>query len=68
MRPTSLIIIAIAMAAGWFWRVAYEAWPTWTPVLFLAGMIVCNVLVEWLDRRIDKRLAGRDSQPSDGTR
>jgi len=53
-KTLATIIIAIAMSAGWFWRIALQAWPDWQPALFLGGLIVVSSLTEWLARQIDR--------------
>ncbi len=38
------MIIAVAMCAGWAWRIVLEKWPDWQPVISLAGLFICSAL------------------------
>jgi hypothetical protein len=43
-------VVYLAAITGWFWRIGMETWPTWQPVMFLAGMVILFALCEWLSR------------------
>lgn len=64
-RNTIGIVVALAMIAGWFLRIAAEKFPDWNGLAVPVSGLTLGILIEVLDRRISNAI--RDSKThSDG--
>lgn len=65
-RPMIVMLVALAIIAGWFLRVAAEM-PPWGALGVPASALVLSVLVGLIDRYIDKTVRDQVNQVATDT-